>query len=413
MQYRQMGKTGDSVSILGYGCMRFPHKNGKIDTERTERQIIQAIENGVNYFDTAWIYHAGRSESILGDILAKGYRDKVLIATKLPLYRIHSIRDMNSILESQLRKLRTDHIDYYLLHALSDTGGWERLKVAGIREFAEQAKSEGKIRHFGFSFHGNKEDFKSIIDDYPWDFCQIQYNYIDEDFQAGREGLEYAAARGLGVVIMEPLRGGSLVGKMPKEISEIWDSAPVKRTPADWALRWLWNQPEVTVVLSGMNEEAHIEENTGLADEVRPGSLSERELTLYEEVRKQYYRLMRVGCTGCGYCMPCPAGVDIPFCFSYYNARHFFRTRNARWQYIAFAGGLMGGRSSYASQCKNCGKCEKVCPQQLPIRDKLREAAADMEPRALRPVSWLVRKYYSVCGKRRFRAGYRKMRRKH
>lgn len=395
-----MGKTGDSVSILGYGCMRFPQKNGKIDLERTQRQIIQAIEQGVNYFDTAWIYHGGRSESILGDILAKGYRDKVRIATKLPLYKIHSIRDMDSILDGQLRKLRTGFIDYYLLHALNDMGGWKRLKDAGILEFAEKARKDGKIRHFGFSFHGSREDFKAIIDDYPWDFCQIQYNYIDEDFQAGREGLEYAASKGMGVVVMEPLRGGSLVGKMPKEIKKIWDSSPVKRTPADWALRWLWNQPAVTVVLSGMNEEAHIEENTKLADEVRPNVLKEEDSALYEKVRRQYYKLMRVGCTGCGYCVPCPAGVNIPFCFSYYNARHFFKARNAHWQYIAFAGGLMGGTPSYASLCKDCGKCEKVCPQHLPIREKLKEVVADMEPRVFGPVLWAVRKYYTLRGRK-------------
>jgi len=395
-----MGKTGDRVSILGYGCMRFPHKNGKIDIERTQRQIIQAIEGGVNYFDTAWIYHGGRSESILGDILAKGYRDKVRIATKLPLYRVHNISDMDSILDSQLRKLRTDHIDYYLLHALNDVKGWERLKGAGVLEFAEKARRDGKIRYFGFSFHGSREDFKAIIDDYTWDFCQIQYNYIDENFQAGREGLEYAASKGMGVVIMEPLRGGSLVGKMPREIQRIWDTASVKRTPAEWALRWLWNQPAVTTVLSGMNEESHIEENTRLADEVQPNSLSEDELALYDMVRQQYFKLMRVGCTGCGYCMPCPAGVNIPFCFSYYNARHFFKARNARWQYIGFAGGLMSGTPSYASLCKECGKCEKVCPQQLPIREKLKEVASDMEPRIIRPALWMVRKYYSLRSKK-------------
>lgn len=400
MQYRQMGKTGDRVSILGYGCMRFPHKNGKIDIERTERQIIQAIERGVNYFDTAWIYHGGRSESILGDILAKGWRDKVRIATKLPLYKVHNIRDMDSILDSQLRKLRTDCIDYYLLHALNDVKGWERLKGAGVSEFAEKARRDGKIRYFGFSFHGSRDDFKAIIDDYTWDFCQIQYNYIDENFQAGREGLEYAASKGMGVVIMEPLRGGSLVGKMPEEIQRIWDMADVKRTPAEWALRWLWNQPAVTTVLSGMNEESHIEENTRLAGEVQPNALDEEELALYDMVRQQYFKLMRVGCTGCGYCLPCPAGVNIPFCFSYYNARHFFKARNARWQYIGFAGGLMSGTPSFASLCRECGKCEKVCPQQLPIREKLREVAADMEPRILRPAFRLVRKYYSLRSKK-------------
>ena len=207
MKYRKMGKTGDEVSILGFGCMRFPHKNGRIDLSRTERQILMAIDRGVNYFDTAYIYHGGRSESILGDILAKGYRDKVRIATKLPPFMVRSEKDMDNILNSQLNKLRTDYVDYYLLHAVNDLGGWEKLKRLGIREFAEKAKKDGRIRWFGFSYHGDKEDFKAIIDDYPWDMCQIQYNYIDEYFQAGREGLEYAASKGTGVVIMEPLRG--------------------------------------------------------------------------------------------------------------------------------------------------------------------------------------------------------------
>lgn len=400
MLYREMGKTGDKVSILGFGCMRFPRKDGKIDEERTEKQIIQAIERGVNYFDTAFFYHGGRSESILGDIFAKGYRDKVRIATKLPLFLIHSVKDMDNILDSQLKRLRTDYIDYYLLHAVNDFGGWERLKRIGISEFVEQAKKDGRIRNFGFSFHGDKEDFKKIIDDFPWDFCQIQYNYIDKDFQAGREGLKHAASKGLGVIVMEPLRGGSLAAEMPERIRKIWDAAEVKRTPAEWALRWLWNQPEATVVLSGMNEEAHIDENTKLAGEATADSLTKEELALYEKARKEYYALMKVGCTGCGYCMPCPAGVDIPFCFSYYNALYFFKARRARWQYIAFAGGLMGGKPSYASLCVECGKCEKVCPQRLPIRDKLKEVASGMEPRVIRPFLRLVRRYFTLRGKK-------------
>jgi len=401
MKYRKMGKTGDEVSILGFGCMRFPHKNGRIDLSRTERQILMAIDRGVNYFDTAYIYHGGRSESILGDILAKGYRDKVRIATKLPPFMVRSEKDMDNILNSQLNKLRTDYVDYYLLHAVNDLGGWEKLKRLGIREFAEKAKKDGRIRWFGFSYHGDKEDFKAIIDDYPWDMCQIQYNYIDEYFQAGREGLEYAASKGTGVVIMEPLRGGTLVRRMHPEIQKIWDSSGFNRTPADWAFRWLWDQPGITTVLSGMNEEAQIEENTLLADSAEPGMLTEQELQVYNRVREEYYRLMKVGCTGCGYCMPCPAGVDIPFCFSYYNAKHFFGAKRAGWQYIAFTSGLMSGRPSYASLCRDCGKCEKVCPQHIPIREKLREVAADMEPVIVRPFVKLARKYFSLRNRRK------------
>jgi predicted aldo/keto reductase-like oxidoreductase len=395
-----MGKTGDRVSVLGYGCMRYPRINGKIDEQRTERQIIQAIEQGVNYFDTAYIYLGGKSESILGDVLAKGYRDRVRIATKMPPYKIRSIKDMESVLEIQLGRLRTDRIDYYLVHALSDWGTWDRLKKLGIDEFVRKAKAEGKIRYFGFSYHGDREVFKALVDDYPWDFCQIQYNYMDEHFQAGREGLEYAASKGLGVIVMEPLRGGALVGKMPEEIRRIWEGADAKRSAADWALRWLWNQPEVTTVLSGLNEEAHIDENIRIANDTAPGSLTPKELELYGEVGREYNRLMKVGCTGCGYCMPCPAGVDIPLCFSYYNSKHLFKNNHAKWQYIGFTGGFMGGKPSYASLCKDCGKCEKVCPQHLPIREKLREVAGDMEMPVLKPVMWITRKYFTVRRKK-------------
>ena len=358
MLYREMGKTGEKLSILGYGCMRYPKKNGAIDEERTEKQIIQAIEQGVNYFDSAYIYHGGRSESILGDILAKGYRDRVKIATKMPPYLVHSIRDMEHILDNQLKRLRTDRVDYYLIHAINDLKGWRRLKDLGITEFIDRAKKAGKILHFGFSFHGEKEEFKKLVDDYPWDFCQIQYNYMDENFQAGKEGLEYAASKGLGVVVMEPLRGGSLVGRMPGEIQDIWDTAQTERTPAEWAFRWVWNHPGVTVVLSGMNEEAHIEENIRIANEAIPNSLTQDELALFERVKGTYRKLMKVGCTGCAYCMPCPAGVDIPMCFGYYNSKHLFKLKHANYQYMAFAGGIAGGRPSHASLCINCGKCE-------------------------------------------------------
>jgi len=308
---------------------------------------------------------------------------------------------MNQILDAQLKKLKTDYIDYYLLHALNGAGGLERLKKLGLQDFITQAKKDGKIRSFGFSYHGNKDEFKSIVDDMDWDFCQIQYNYLDEHFQAGREGLEYAASKGLGVVIMEPLRGGSLAGRMPEEIQRLWDSAGVRRSPVEWALRWIWDHPAVTTVLSGMNEEAHIAENCRLASDAKAGSLTQDEKTLIDKVKKEFYRLMKVGCTGCGYCMPCPAGVNIPFCFTYYNTRHFFKAKRANLQYIAFAGGLMGGEPSYASLCIRCGKCEKYCPQNIPIRDKLREVAADMEPIVIRPVLRLVRTYYKFRGRKK------------
>ncbi|MCX7711768.1 MAG: aldo/keto reductase [Clostridia bacterium] len=396
MLYRKMGKTGDKLSILGYGCMRYPQKNGKIDEERTERQIIQAIENGVNYFDTAYIYHGGRSESILGKILAKGYRDKVRIATKLPPYLIHSFKDMESILETQLKRLCTDRIDYYLIHAINDINGWNRLKELGVLEFLEMRKKEGKLINIGFSYHGDKENFKRIVDDYPWDFCQIQYNYIDENVQAGKEGLEYAASKGLGVVIMEPLRGGSLVGRIPESVQKIWNSAEIKRTPVEWALRWIWNHPEATVVLSGMNEERHIEENVRIAGEAYPNSLTAEELRLFESAKDAYGKLMKVGCTGCAYCLPCPAGVDIPLCFSFYNSKHFFNDRHLNFQYMAFTGGVTGSKPSHAALCKDCGKCEKACPQHIEIREKLKEVSKEMEMPILKPALWVFRKYMTL-----------------
>lgn len=396
MLYREMGKTGDKISVLGYGCMRFPKKDGRIDEERAKKQVISAIEQGVNYFDTAYMYPG--SEATLGRILAQGYRDKVLIATKLPLPIIHSRKDMDNILDAQLKRLQTDHIDYYLMHSVMSKEGWQRMKQLGVVDFIEKARQEGKIRRIGFSYHGEKEQFKDIVDDYPWDFCQIQYNYMDEHYQAGKEGLLYAASKGLGVVIMEPLRGGFLVGKMPNTIYEMWGRAEVKRTPAEWALRWVWNHPEVSVVLSGMNEEAHIEENIRIAEGAYPQSLTDSELKLVGDVKEALGQMMKVGCTGCGYCMPCPAGVNIPMCFSVYNNKHLFNDRMYNTTYLGFTIGVDGGKPCYASLCKDCGKCEKHCPQGLPIRKHLKEVSKEMEAFYFKPLVGLVRGYYKIRG---------------
>lgn len=386
MLYRQFG--GDRVSILGYGCMRFPQQDKRIDEARTERQVISAIERGVNYFDTAHTYP--KSEIVLGNILAKGYRERVLIATKLPLMMINSVQGMERILETSLQRLQTDHIDYYLMHALNTLEGWQRAKSLGVEGFLEQAKATGKIRRIGFSYHGDRDQFKAIVDDYPWDFCQLQYNYLDEHNQAGRDGLEHAAAKGLGVIVMEPLRGGSLVGKLPAEVQDLWKQAAVQRSPAEWALRWVWNHPEVSVVLSGMNDESHIEENLRVADEAEPGSLTGEELQLIDRVKTTLASLQKVGCTGCGYCMPCPAGVNIPFCFSQYNGKHLLQDRGAEFVYLAYTCGMDGGKPAYASLCKQCGKCEAQCPQHLPIRQALREAARDMQHWFFMPVARMV-----------------------
>jgi predicted aldo/keto reductase-like oxidoreductase len=387
-----MGKTGDKVSILGYGCMRFPRKDKKTDEEQAEKQVISAIEQGVNYFDTAYIYP--NSEVTLGKILAKGYRSKVMIATKLPPIMVHSKKDMESVLATQLERLQTDYIDYYLMHAIGSLEGWQRLKQLGVCEFLEKAKQAGKIRHIGFSYHGDKKQFKEIVDDYPWEFCQIQYNYMDESNQAGRDGLEYSAAKGLGVSIMEPLRGGLLAREMPPQVQSVFEQAEVRRSPAEWALRWVWDHPGVSTVLSGMNEELQVEENIRIANSAYPKTLSGSELKCIVDVKGLLANKVKVGCTGCGYCMPCPAGVNIPMCFAYYNDKYVYEEKSA--EYLGMLAGMDGGAPSYASLCKDCGKCEKHCPQNLPIRKHLKEVSKDMESFYFKPVVGLLHSYYTI-----------------
>jgi predicted aldo/keto reductase-like oxidoreductase len=307
MLYRKVPKTGEKISILGFGCMRLPLKDNKIDEERATRQIRSAIDRGVNYLDTAWPYHGGESESFVGRTLGEGYRDKVNLATKLPLYLIHTRADMDHYLNTQLKKLQTDRIDYYLLHSLNGHH-WDNLNQLNILEFLDRAKADGRIRNAGFSFHGRLDDFKTVVDAYPWEFCQIQYNYLDEELQAGTQGLQYAAHKQLAVIVMEPLRGGKLgLPVAPPQIATLWESIIQKRTPVEWALRWVWNRPEVTALLSGMNEEAHIEENLTIAAKAEPDTLTPEELSLVDKVARTYRRIMKAGCTGCGYCMPCPS----------------------------------------------------------------------------------------------------------
>jgi len=379
MLYRTVPKNGDELSILGFGYMRLPlKKGGSIDEERAIRQLRHAIDQGVNYVDTAPAYHFGKSEKILARALADGYRQRVRIATKLPPWSVHSREDMDHILSSQLVTLKTDHIDYYLLHSLTK-GSWEKLKNLGVLGFLDAAKKEGLIKNAGFSFHGDIAALKEIVDSYDWDFCQIQYNYLDEHNQAGTEGLKYAAGKRLAVMVMEPIRGGNLAGHVPDEVKKIWDESAIKRSPAEWALRWVWNHPEVTVVLSGMNDEMHIDENLRIAGKALPNSLSPAEQAIISRVRDTYQRLMKISCTGCGYCMPCPAGVDIPGCFSLYNAHHLFpHDRSAKFHYLGRHGGLLTNVSS-AGLCRQCGKCVKICPQHLPIPDRLRDVSKEME----------------------------------
>ena len=359
MLCRKLEKTGDSLSILGYGCMRFPTRKGAIDIVKTEEQIRYAISQGVNYFDTAFPYHGGASESVLGKILSKGFRDKVKIATKLPIYMVNTREDMDQFLNIQLSRLQTNRIDYYLLHNINNKATWDKMVSLGVLDFLNAAKRDGRIVNAGFSFHGGKALFKEVVEAYPWEGCQIQYNFLDTDNQAGTEGVKYAADKGLGIIIMEPLRGGKLAGKVPKEVESLWNQSSQKRSAAEWSLRWIWNHPEIHVVLSGMNDDDHIRENIRIASDATPGSFSPEELQLVEKVRDTYRRLMKVGCTGCNYCMPCPAGVNIPQCFERYNNKYLFHQKG-KFDYYLWLGGFTSPHAN-ASLCKQYEKCEKIC----------------------------------------------------
>ncbi len=398
MQYRKIKKTGEELSILGFGCMRLPEKNGIIQEKRALKQIHYSIEHGVNYFDTAMPYHIGASEPFLGRALTGGLREKVNIATKLSPWLVKTREDMDLLLNIQLKKLKTDRIDYYLLHGLFKTY-WEHLGVFEVLEFLDRAKKDGRIINAGFSFHDDLDTFKEIIDAYDWEFCQIQYSYLDENYQAGTRGLEYAASKNIGVVVMEPLRGGNLGKKSPPQVQSIWDEADIKRTSVEWALRWIWNRPEVVVVLSGMNEEKHIEENIRIAGEALPGTLTDKELNLVKRAEETLRGLMKAGCTGCGYCMPCPSGVNIPTCFELYNNFHVFGDkRNARLWYLGRMYDLFNEESSNASLCQNCGACEEACPQHLPIQELLKDVVEVFETRTIAIMLWITKRIYAVRG---------------
>lgn len=386
MQYRKDQK-GTDLSVLGYGCMRFTKKYGKIVFEKAEREVMTAIRGGVNYFDTAYIYPG--SEECLGKILEKnGCRDRVYIATKLPHYLIKSREGLEKCFQTQLKRLRTDHVDYYLMHMLTDIATWERLKGLGIQEWIQEKLDSGQIRNIGFSYHGNAEMFCRLADAYPWNFCQIQYNYMDENTQAGRKGLLYAAEKGLPVIVMEPLRGGRLVNLLPQEAKEAIEKAG--QTPAGLAFRWLWDQPQVTVVLSGMNSRQMVKENTVMAAGSHPGMVGEEEQELIRQVKELINGKVKIGCTGCGYCMPCPHGVDIPACFRSYNMRYTESKFNGLREYFMCT--TMKKNPCNASLCVKCGKCEKHCPQSLPIRQNLELVVKELET----PV------YKAACQVKRF-----------
>ena len=375
MQYRK-DKYGNELSVLGFGCMRFQQKMGRIDLEEAEREILLAVEKGVNYFDTAYIYPG--SEAALGEILERNQiRHKVNIATKLPHYLIRNRDGLDKLFNEELKRLRTDHVDYYLMHLLNDVQAWQRLVEMGIREWIAEKKANGQIRQVGFSYHGNTEMFCKLVDIYDWDFCQIQYNYLAEHAQAGRRGLYHAHGKGLPVIIMEPLRGGKLVNLLPEKAKKIFAAYPVKRTPAQWGLRWLWNQPEVTVVLSGMNSMEMVQENIETASNARDGEMGPEEEKLYADVVAAIRENTKVGCTGCGYCQPCPKGVDIPGTFAAYNRWYGEEKFSAFTDYLKCT--TLRKNSTAASNCVGCGKCEQHCPQGIQIRQELKEAQKVLE----------------------------------
>ena len=380
MQYRK-DRYGKELSLLGYGCMRFTRSAGRIDFDKAERELMTAFHAGVNYYDTAYIYPG--SEELLGKIVEKnGIRDKIYIATKLPHYLIRKKEQIEKIFREELERLRTDHVDYYLMHMMNDVRAFERMQEFGIADWIREKKESGEIREIGFSYHGNSDAFRKIVDAFDWDFCQIQYNYMDENSQAGRTGLRYAAEKGLAVIIMEPLRGGNLVKNLPKEATALFAGHPVKKSPAEWGFSWLYDQPEVTVVLSGMNSVEMVEENVRTASEVTPGSLTAEDRALLTKVADAINRNRKVGCTGCRYCMPCPQGVDIPGTFAAYNRRYSEGRFAALREYAM--GMVIRKDQSMARQCVFCGLCETHCPQHIRIREELKNARKVLEPPIVR-----------------------------
>lgn len=379
MKYRPFGKLGWDVSALGFGAMRLPvieKDQSKIDESEAIRMIRHAIDQGVNYVDTAWPYHGGNSEPLVAKALQEGYREKVKIATKMPSWLIQKAEDFDHYLNSQQERLQTDCIEFYMAHGLNKTR-WPALKELGLLEWAEKAKADGRIEFFGFSFHDDYDAFKDIIDGYDkWDFCQVQYNYVDTDFQAGRRGVKYAAEHDVAVIVMEPLRGGQITKEPAEPIAKLWAEAPKPRKLADWALQWVWNQPEVAMALSGMTTMQHVEENLVSAENSAVGILSDDELNLIDKVAEKFIELNPIQCTECNYCIPCPNDVSIPQIMRYYNEGFVFADHGiSRWRYRQIP------EENQALNCDKCGECEEVCPQELPVSDWMEKAHGWLGPK--------------------------------
>ncbi len=367
MQYRKFGRLDWKVSALGFGCMRLPLRDpsdpATIDEERATEMVRYAIDHGVNYVDTAYPYHKGESERFVGRVLQDGYREKVRLATKLPIWEVNSQDEADRVLDEQLEKLQTDHVDFYLFHAMNKER-WEKARKLDLFTWAEKAVADGRVRYLGFSFHDTLDVFKQIVDGYDgWTFCQIQYNYMDIEEQAGTEGLRYAASKGLAVVVMEPIRGGRLANP-PEPVKALWAQAPVQRTPAAWALQWVWNQPEVSVVLSGMSTLQQVVENVESASRSGVGLLSEEELAIIAQVRAGYRELSPIPCTNCKYCLPCTVGLDIPGLFAMLNEGVMYNVLDdKRRQYQRLEA------EKQAEACIACRECEAKCPQNIPISE--------------------------------------------
>lgn len=392
MRYRKAGDTGLEVSQLGFGCMRFTRTGGRIDQEKAERELDEAFARGVTYYDVAYTYPG--CEEALGRWLDRdGHRSRIVLATKMPHYMCKRTDDFDRYFSEQLTRLRTDHIDFYLMHMLTSLTSWERVVDLGVIDWIAHEKESGRIGHIGFSFHGGVADFKQIVDAYPWEFCQIQLNYLDAHAQAGLEGLHYAAEKGLPVVVMEPLRGGRLVNSLPKDALAAFASADPSLTPADWGFQWLWNLPEVTCVLSGMNSLEQVDQNCALADRVSAGSLGPAEGMAYDAAISAIKKTERVGCTGCGYCMPCPHGVDIPTCFRCYNAAAIEGRRAGLTSYIQLT--TLRSEPTNAGRCVACGACMRKCPQGIKIPEVMQGVRKEFEG----PVWHLVNRFKGVAFK--------------
>ncbi len=373
MEYRRFGKLNWQASALGFGAMRLPVLEGdaaRINEPVAIKMIRYAIDHGVNYIDTAYPYHGGKSEIFVGKALRDGYREKVRVATKMPTWLIKSKKGMTKYLEEQLHRLKMNYVDFYLLHGL-DRNRWLKLKELDVLGWSEKQIAEGKIRHLGFSFHDELSAFKEIVDSYEWTMCQIQYNYMDTAYQAGTEGLKYAASKGFAVVIMEPIGGGRLAINPPEEIQKIWSEEGGGRSPAEWALQWVWDHPEVSVVLSGMSTMNQVVENVKSASKSSPNSLSKAEHRFIDKIQQKFHEFGFIGCTNCQYCLPCPEGVDIPQIIALYN-KYFAKGRDDQ---IKKEYRKQITPENSAKRCVKCGKCEELCPQQLPIRRILSRAS--------------------------------------